>query len=132
MAGRLVVSTLNNDTGVLNVQNGMTGIAKAWVNFDGTGTPAIRGSFNVSSITDNGAGDYTVNFTTAMPNTNYAVAGSARFDGTTDPTAVRYLGISSATSLATVMTTSSVRVAVAFANGSLQDPNVACVIVLSS
>jgi hypothetical protein len=49
-----------------------SGIAKAWVNFDGTGTLAIRGSFNVSSITDNGTGDYTVNFTTAMPNANYA------------------------------------------------------------
>lgn len=48
---------------------------RAWVNFDGTGTPAIRASGNVSSITDNGTGDYTVNFSNAMPNTNYAVAG---------------------------------------------------------
>jgi hypothetical protein len=77
MAGKVVVSTLNNDTGVLATQNGMTGIAKAWVNFNGTGTVAIRDSFNVSSITDNGAGDYTVNFTTAMPNANYAVTYSA-------------------------------------------------------
>lgn len=46
--------------------------ARAWVNFNGTGTVAIRGSGNVSSITDNGTGDYTVNFTTAMPNANYA------------------------------------------------------------
>ena len=45
---------------------------RAWVNFDGTGTPAIRASGNVSSITDNGTGDYTVNFTTAMPDANYA------------------------------------------------------------
>jgi hypothetical protein len=44
---------------------------RAWVNFDGTGTPAIRASGNVSSITDNGTGDYTVNFTTAMPDVNY-------------------------------------------------------------
>jgi hypothetical protein len=72
MAGKVVVSTLNNDTGVLATQNGMTGIAKAWVQFNGTGTPAIRASFNVSSITDNGVGDYTINFTTAMPDTNYA------------------------------------------------------------
>jgi hypothetical protein len=49
---------------------------RAWVNFDGTGTPAIRASGNVSSITDNGTGDYTVNFTTAMPDANYAVACS--------------------------------------------------------
>jgi hypothetical protein len=45
---------------------------RAWVNFDGTGTVAIRASGNVSSITDNGTGDYTVNFTTAMPDANYS------------------------------------------------------------
>jgi hypothetical protein len=44
---------------------------RAWVNFNGTGTVAIRASGNVSSITDNGTGDYTVNFTNAMPNINY-------------------------------------------------------------
>ena len=44
---------------------------RAWVNFNGTGTVAIRGSGNVSSITDNAVGDYTVNFTTAMPDINY-------------------------------------------------------------
>jgi hypothetical protein len=48
--------------------------ARAWVNFNGTGTVAIRASGNVSSITDNGAGDYTVNFTTAMPDVNYAIS----------------------------------------------------------
>jgi hypothetical protein len=47
-------------------------LCRAWVNFNGTGTPAIRASGNVSSITDNGTGDYTVNFTTAMPDANYA------------------------------------------------------------
>jgi hypothetical protein len=47
------------------------------VNFNGTGTVAIRGSFNVSSITDNGTGAYTINFTTAMPDANYAVSGTA-------------------------------------------------------
>lgn len=46
--------------------------ARAWVNFNGTGTVAIRASGNVSSITDNGVGDYTVNFTTAMPDANYS------------------------------------------------------------
>jgi hypothetical protein len=72
------VTTLNTPTGVLATQNGMTGVAKAWVNFNGTGTVAIRDSFNVSSITDNGTGDYTINFTTAMPNANYAVVGSCQ------------------------------------------------------
>lgn len=45
---------------------------RAWVNFNGTGTVAIRASGNVSSITDNGVGDYTVNFTTALPDANYS------------------------------------------------------------
>lgn len=49
---------------------------RAWVNFNGTGTVAIRASGNVSSITDAGTGQYTVNFTTAMPDTNYATVGS--------------------------------------------------------
>ena len=48
---------------------------RAWVNFNGTGTVAIRASGNVSSITDNGLGDYTVNFTTVMPDANYCVSG---------------------------------------------------------
>jgi hypothetical protein len=47
-------------------------MCRAWVNFNGVGTVAIRASGNVSSITDNGTGDYTVNFTTAMPDANYA------------------------------------------------------------
>lgn len=46
--------------------------ARAWVNFNGTSTVSIRSSSNVSSITDNGTGDYTINFTTQMPDTNYA------------------------------------------------------------
>jgi hypothetical protein len=55
---------------------------RAWVNFNGTGTVAIRASGNVSSITDNGTGNYTVNFTTAMPDENYSVTGSANFNDT--------------------------------------------------
>jgi hypothetical protein len=49
---------------------------RAWVNFNGTGTVAIRASGNVTSITDNGTGDYTVNFTTALTDANYCVSGS--------------------------------------------------------
>ena len=51
-------------------------MCRAWVNFNGTGTVAIRASGNVSSITDNGSGDYTVNFTTAMPDANYCAVFS--------------------------------------------------------
>jgi hypothetical protein len=105
-------------------------LCRAWVNFNGvSGSVAIRASFNVSSITYNGTGDYTVNFTNAMTDTNYSVSGSARYNGTSDSTAVRYLGISSASTLASTMATTSVRVAVAYVNGTLQDPNVACVVI---
>jgi len=62
----------------------LTNLPKAWVNFNGTGTVAIRASGNVTSITDNSAGNYTVNFTTAMPDINYsisAMAGSGNTSG---------------------------------------------------
>lgn len=55
------------------------GLAKAWVNFNGQGTVAIRAAFNVSSITDNGTGQYTVNLTTAMPDANYGIAYNSNF-----------------------------------------------------
>jgi hypothetical protein len=54
---------------------------RAWVNFDGTGTVAIRGSGNVSSLTDNGTGYYSVNFTTAMPDANYCVVVDSGIGG---------------------------------------------------
>lgn len=69
---------------------------KAWVNFNGTGTVAIRASFNVSSITDNGVGNYTINFATAMADANYGFAalsgqsgssGYTRISTSTAPTA---------------------------------------------
>ena len=57
---------------------------RAWVNFNGTGTVAIRVSGNVSSIADNGTGDYTANFSTAMPDGNFAVAGTCKFTQATN------------------------------------------------
>jgi len=71
---------------------------RAWVNFNGTGTVAIRGSGNVSSITDNGTGDYTVNFTTAMPDANYSYIGAAQAFGIANgPMVDMYYGGSSTT-----------------------------------
>jgi hypothetical protein len=65
-------------------------VGRAWVNFNGTGTVAIRSSGNVSSITDNGTGDYTVNFTTAMPDANYAVTtAQSRLNTTSSNIAIR-------------------------------------------
>lgn len=71
----LRVNTLQDVAGT--GQPALPGAAKAWVNFNGTGTVAIGASFNVSSITDLGVGTYQVNFTSAMTDVNYVVAGAA-------------------------------------------------------
>ena len=64
-------------SGIVKLQsNGVATNALAWVNFNGTGTVAIRSSYNVSSITDNGTGDYTINFATALSDANYALSGN--------------------------------------------------------
>ena len=65
MSGNINFNGWINDDGSENYK------CRAWVNFNGTGTVAIRASGGVSSITDNGTGDYTVNFATAMPDANY-------------------------------------------------------------
>ena len=70
------LSTPSNAT--VPVDTVVNGTAKAWVNFNGTGTVAIRRAFNVSSITDIAVGQYVVNFTTAMVNANYAITASAK------------------------------------------------------
>jgi len=71
-------TTLSDGTNTTSSTNAIKGSAKAWVNFDGTtASPStIRASYNVSSITKNGTGDYTVNFTTALADTNYSVSGN--------------------------------------------------------
>lgn len=66
-------STFGNDYNT-TLDNGY--FCRAWVNFDGIGTVAIRASGNVSSITDNGTGDYTINFTTSLPDANYSVCSA--------------------------------------------------------
>ena len=86
--------------------------ARAWVNFNGTGTVSIRASGNVSSITDNGISDYIVNFTTAMPDANYSAIVSG-LGGSGD---TRYFNLRS-------LTLSSVRV------GQASDVSIVCVSV---
>jgi hypothetical protein len=89
---------------------------RAWVNFNGTGTVAIRASGNVSSITDNTTGDYTVNFTTAMPDANYAAtfAGGDGFFGSVVTIAYQ-----------TAPTTSSMRIRTATNSASPSDQDIA-------
>ena len=81
MASNLTVDTLTKGATTLNtdelVDVNNTRVAKAWVNFNGAGTVAIRASYNISSVTDNGTGNYTINFSTAMVDANYSVGLSA-------------------------------------------------------
>ena len=78
---------------------------RAWVNFNGSGTVAIRASGNVSSITDLGTGLYTANFTTAMPDANYAVTGTGSGSTTTLISIVSVTAIPRTTSSYTFVTT---------------------------
>ena len=64
-------TTLSNGSVSVPTATVVNGSAKAWVNFNGTGTVAIRDSFNVTSITDDGVGIYTLNFTSAIADANY-------------------------------------------------------------
>lgn len=68
----ITVQTISNGSVSTSSANVINGSAKAWVNFNGTGTVAIRASYNVSSITDNGTGDYTINLTNALADANYS------------------------------------------------------------
>jgi hypothetical protein len=109
-------SNLNNDkaeTGGLP-----SFLARAWVNFNGTGTVAIRASGNVSSITDNGTGRYTVNLTTAMPDTNYAPTATVLYES------LSTLG----TALTEMVNSSSYLVFTQTVNNNAQDESVASAI----
>jgi len=96
--------TVNEPTGEFGFNSGYGSVAtaygcRAWVNFNGTGTVAIRASGNVTSITDNGTGTYTVNFTNAMPDANYAVNVTG---GSNNQTETRMAGSSNSLSTSSV------------------------------
>lgn len=84
----LSVGTIKSNTSAPPVIQNTSGteigtFCRAWVNFNGTGTVAIRASFNVSSITDNGTGNYTVNFANAMPDVNFCTQASCLISSAT-------------------------------------------------
>jgi hypothetical protein len=119
MAGTLVITTLSDGTNSTSATNLVRGPCVAWVNFDGTGTVAIRASYNVSSITDNGTGDYTVNFTNALADANYSANGTNSGSG-----------ISSESSTGIISMTSSAVRMLAFKSGlGNTDPTFFCVTV---
>ena len=105
MTSSVVSDNFETSTGAIPTLGGdsvETRLCRAWVNFNGTGTVAIRASYNVSSITDNGTGDYTVNFITAMSDVNYEANTSS-----TRGTLGLYLDVCSA--LAAIPTTTTYR-----------------------
>ena len=106
--GTIVNGDINDSAAIASTKLSGVNDAKAWVNFNGTGTVAIRASFNVSSITDNGTGDYTVNFTTALTDANYAVNVTAKEFNTTASSSV--FGNLARQTVANTYATSSIRV----------------------
>lgn len=100
-------------------------MAKAWVNFIGQGTVAINSAYNVSSITDNGTGDYTLNFTVNMANVNYSMAGMAGANNTS----LRSVGQAFSVTAPTV---SAVRLQVAIVDASLADAQRVHAVIFSS
>jgi len=125
----IAATQLTGDVAAARITNALnaTGSApiyacRAWVNFDGSCTVAIRASGNVSSITDNGVGDYTVNFTTAMSDANYSVAGVIQGATSGGPSYTFTLA-----TISTPLTTSSARVrAVLAATGAAVDGPIVC------
>jgi hypothetical protein len=77
MAGTLTVSTLSDGTNSGSATDAIKGSARAWVNINGTNTPNIRVGYNVSSVTDNGTGNFDINFTNAMSDDEYSAVASA-------------------------------------------------------
>tara|TARA_E500000081_G_C5948245_1_gene268133 strand:- start:61 stop:498 length:438 start_codon:yes stop_codon:yes gene_type:complete len=85
-AGSISVTGEGNST-TTNLQQGLL---KAWVNFNGTGTIAVRESFNTSGITDEGTGHYSTSFTNALTNADYVVAGTAMYSASTNAHSISY------------------------------------------
>ena len=106
MSGNINFNGWINDDGSENYK------CRAWVNFNGTGTVAIRASGNVSSITDNGVGLYTVNFTTAMPDANYCINTTMGMLGSSNSSN----SVAMINDISAVPTTSAVRIGTSFAS----------------
>ena len=83
MAGKIIADTLEHSTaGSIATNYVVSGSAKAWVNFNGTSTVAIRDDFGTSTLVDNGTGDYTVTMSSAMANASYSFLGTSSQAGT--------------------------------------------------
>lgn len=124
----LRVDAIQNSSGGSAID--VPGAAKVFVNFNGSGTVAVRGSLNVTSITDNGVGDYTVNYTSALSSANYSVACTAANTASGNTNTITCgLYAASAGVGASSLTTSSVRVSTRTSNGNQIDTD--CVNVVA-
>ena len=128
MAGTLTVDTLKASTGVLATQNGMTGIAKAWVRFAGA-SGIIADSFNVSSVTRTSTGYYSIAFTTTLTNANYTAVSSC--SPTSGNSLVLTQMFSNASYIPTAPTTSGFSILTEYA-GTPRDPVYANVTVFGA
>lgn len=113
----LVAQTISNGTVSTSSANVIQGSAKAWINYNGS-TQTIASSFNVSSVTYIEAGNYLINFTTAMPNTNYVTLANGTIDFASASNQY-FAGMASGNGTPLAKTTSAVRVASMMYNGSI-------------
>ena len=83
LTGKTAANDITVTVGASATQSLEQGLAKSWVNFNGTGTIAVRDSLSVSGLLDNGTGEYTVNFSNAFGTVNYASTGNSWSTGST-------------------------------------------------
>ena len=125
MAGALTIDTLNNSAGVFAANNAFSGVAKAWVNFDGT-NGTIRSSLNVSSVTIVAVSQMQVNFATPMPSANYAISVAGQGGGATGGFGSITNGVAPTANNVTVASVYTSTASLAYANSQLM-----CVVVFA-
>jgi len=109
VSGSAISGTTGSFSGDLSFNSGYGSAAvaygcRAWVNFTGAGTLTVRASGNVTSVTDNGVGDFTVNFTNAMPDANYAMGAAGEITAGTNYNVIQFNQNSSPTTSAVRLT----------------------------
>jgi hypothetical protein len=108
MAGTLTISTLSDGTNSTSATNPIKGSAKAWINYNGV-TQLIKSSYNISSVTYNSLGDYTLNFTNALTDADYCALVSGTIDITTGA-AQDFAGMTASSGTASLKSTTQLRV----------------------
>ena len=131
MAGTLTISTLSDGTNSTSSTNCIQGSAKAWANFNATSSPAIRASYNFSSITRVSQGAYTFAFTNALSDINYSVVATSSGDQNGSTTAFPYpiqIFVNSSNTV-TAPTTTGFGIRQSWNGSGLADPTYLCITV---